>query len=83
MTLGDTSNPVGLDLNNPVFQQTLFHLTKMDQRHVLNTCKKITAMTWQQLYTDHGLKWEAILSRKGPRDCRLYTFSISKGDNAQ
>jgi hypothetical protein len=34
MTSGETGNPVRLDLNNPVFQQALFNLTKMDQRHV-------------------------------------------------
>jgi hypothetical protein len=82
MTSGETGNPVRLDLNNPVFQQALFNLTKIDQRHVLNTCKKISAMTWQQLYLDRGLKWEAILSRKGPQGCRLYTFRLSQGFRA-
>jgi len=23
-------------------------------------------MAWQQVYVDHGLKWEVILSQKGP-----------------
>ncbi|EFK09743.1 hydrolase, alpha/beta hydrolase fold family protein [delta proteobacterium NaphS2] len=36
-------------------------------------------MTWEELYMDAGLKWEAILSKKGPNGKRLYTFRIGKG----
>ena len=68
-----------LDLNNPVFQRRLFHLSKVDQRTVLNSLHKLSRMTWQQAYADHGLKWEAILSKRGPGDRRLYSFRIGKG----
>jgi len=78
MTSGKTDTFIRLDLNNPVFQNALFHLTKNDQRNILNTLKKLTSMTWQQIYSDRGLKWEAILSQKGPKGCRLYTFRINK-----
>ena len=67
-----------LDLNNPVFQEQLFNLPKAEQRSVLNTLKKLSKMTWQQVYTGHGLKWEAILSREGPKGETLYSFRISK-----
>ena len=68
-----------LDLNNPVFQRQLFNLTKRDQRNILNTLRKLAKMTWQQVYSDFGLKWEVILSQKGPGDNKLYSFRISKG----
>jgi hypothetical protein len=70
---------VRLDLNNPVFQRQLFRLSKIEQRNILNTLRKLTSMTWQQVYNDHGLKWEAILSKKGPEGNKLYSFRIGKG----
>ena len=74
-----THQPIRLDLNNPVFQRQLFNLTKRDQHNILNTLRKLAKMTWQQVYSDFGLKWEVILSQKGPGDSKLYSFRISKG----
>jgi hypothetical protein len=68
-----------LDLNNPVFQRQLFSLSKHDQRSVLNTLRKLAQMTWYQIYTDNGLKWETILSKKGPEGKKIYSFRIGKG----
>jgi hypothetical protein len=65
---------IRLDLNNPVFQRQLFNLPKNDQRSILNTLRKLAEMTWQQVYSNHGLKWEAILSQKGPGGNKLYSF---------
>lgn len=70
---------IRLDLNNPVFQRQLFNLTKSDQRSILNTLRKLANMTWQQVYSDYGLKWEVILSQKGPGASKLFSFRISKG----
>jgi len=70
---------VRLDLNNPVFQRRLFNLTKSDQRNILNTLRKLANMTWQQVYSDYGLKWEVILSQKGPSGKKLYSFRVGKG----
>lgn len=78
MTAGHTEASIRLDLNNPVFQNTLLGLINTDQRNILKTLKKISRMTWLQIYSDHGLKWEAIQSRKGPEGHRLYTFRISR-----
>jgi hypothetical protein len=75
-------DPVRLDLNNPVFQRRLFNLQKDEQRNVLNTLRKLAGMTWQQVYTDRGLRWEAILSREGPEAKKLYSFRIGKGFRA-
>jgi len=74
-----TDQFIRLDLNNPVFQRLLFNLSKSDQHNALNTLRKLATMTWQQVYADHGLKWEAILSQKGPDGKRLYSFRIGKG----
>lgn len=70
---------VRLDLNSPVFQRQLFNLSKANQRNILNTLRKLSDMSWQQVYTDNGLKWELILSRKGPNSSKIYSYRISKG----
>lgn len=74
-----TYQHIRLDLNNPVFQRLLFNLSKNDQHNTLNTLRKLANMTWQQVYTDHGLRWEVILSKTGPDGKKLYSFRISKG----
>jgi hypothetical protein len=71
-----------LDLNNPVFQRQLFRLQKMEQLGVLKTLQKISKMTWHQIHADAGLKWEAVISRKGPDGGRLYSFRIGKSFRA-
>ena len=48
-------------------------------RNILNTLRKLANMTWQQVYIDHGIKWEAILSKKGPGGEKLYSFRIGSG----
>jgi hypothetical protein len=67
-----------LDLNNPFFQKQLFSLPKYEQVAVLATLRRVSAMTWQQIYASPGLKWEAISSRSGPNGSRMYSFRISK-----
>jgi hypothetical protein len=69
---------VELDLNNPAFQQALFALSKDEQHGVLATLRKLSRMTWEQVYRDKGLRWEAILSREGPDGRRLYSLRISR-----
>ena len=74
-----THQHIRLDLNNPVFQRQLFNLTKSGQRNILNTLRKLANMTWQKVYSDYGLKWEVIMSQKGPSGNKLYSFRIGKG----
>jgi len=76
------SHRVRLDLNNPHFQEQLFDLQKVEQRAVLNGLRKIASMTWSQVYEDPGLKWEAILSRKGPHGGRLYSLRLGRAFRA-
>jgi len=73
------NEPIRLDLNNPMFQEHLFSLQKMEQWAVFKTLRRISKMTWQQIYDDRGLKWEVIYSRSGPHGARLYSFRIGKG----
>ncbi|RIK71994.1 hypothetical protein DCC62_20930 [candidate division KSB1 bacterium] len=70
---------VKLDLNNPVFQKHLFALSKEEQGTVLRTLRKLSQMTWNQVYQDRGLKWELVYSRTGPSGARLYSFRLGKG----
>ena len=77
--MADTpDDQVRLDLNNPVFQRRLFQLDKKDQLNILNTLRKINEMAWDQIYKDRGLRWEAVLSQKGPAGSRLYSFRIGR-----
>lgn len=67
-----------LDLNNPVFQQDLFALSKTEQVAVLKVLKKISQLSWTQLYQDKGLRWERIHSRRGPDGAALYSLRITR-----
>ena len=78
MSPQDSEN-VLLDLNNPVFQKQIFSLQKNQQLAVLGTLRKLSKMTWRQVYTNPGLNWEVISSRLGPHGIKLYSFRISKG----
>ena len=77
-----TVEPIRLDVNSPVFQKALFALAKKDQWKVLGTLRKLSSMTWDQLYRDAGLNWELIQSRDGVRSERLYSFRIGRGFRA-
>lgn len=64
--MAEDSSKVRLDLNNPVFQDGLFGLRKPDRLAALETLKKLSRLTWNQVYRDAGLKWEKIASVKPP-----------------
>ena len=67
-----------LDLNNPVFQADWFGLEREEALAVLATLRKIRQMTWEQIYRDRGLRWEAILSQSGPQGQRIYSLRVTK-----
>lgn len=69
---------IKIDLNNPEFQSDLFDLEKKEQLALIKTLKKIHKLTWIELYSDHGLKWEAVLSKKTKTGERIYTFRFSQ-----
>jgi hypothetical protein len=69
---------IKIDLNNPEFQKCLFSLEKNELSALIRTLKKIHKLTWAELYSDHGLKWEAISSRQTKSGQRIYTFRFSQ-----
>lgn len=70
---------VQLDLNNPTFQESWFELVPDEAERVRAALKKITKLTWQQVYTDKGLHWEKIYSITPPRGvAAIYSFRLSK-----
>jgi len=79
-----TNDPlVRLDLNNPVFQETLFNLQKAERHAAIDTLKKIRQLTWAQVYRDNGLKWEKIVSAKPPAGMdALYSLRITQSRRA-
>ena len=68
---------VRLDLNNPVFQRQLFGLDKQERNQVLNTLRKLSELTWEQVYSVKGLRWERILTKIGSNGENLYSLRVS------
>jgi hypothetical protein len=66
-----------VDMNNPQFQADLFKLEKKEQMALLSTLKKIHKMTWKEVYSNRGLKWEIILSKQY-NGKRIYSFRFSQ-----
>jgi hypothetical protein len=71
------SGRVLLDLNLPALQDDLFDLEANEYRQVAKALKKIRTMTWDEVYRDHGLKWEAVKNSAG-----IYTLRLSRGSRA-
>lgn len=69
---------IKIDMNNPTFQQDLFLLEKNEQIALIKTLKKISQLTWEQLYLDQGIKWEAITSKQTKSGERIYSFRFSQ-----
>ena len=70
---------VRLDLNNPVFQEQLFALQKLERHAAIDTLRKIRQLSWGQLYQDKGLKLEKIVSVKPPQGIdALYSLRITQ-----
>lgn len=76
------SSPIRLDPYNPVFQRQLFALEAKQQRKALSSLRMLGEMTWDQVYRDPGLRWEAILSKTGPHGGRLYSVRLGRSFRA-
>ncbi len=68
---------VRLDLNSPSFQADFVSLGADELKQMAKTLRKLLTLTWEQVYTDAGLKWEEIKSDKG-----TYTIRISRSGRA-
>ena len=74
---------VRLDLNNPVFQDNLLSMEKLERNAVLDTLNKLRQLTWNQVYRDSGLKWEKIVSVKPPDGIdAIYSLRITRSRRA-
>lgn len=83
MASADGDARVRLDLNNPVFQETLLALQKPERHAALEVLDKLRQMTWSQVYRDRGLKWEKIVSVKPPPGIdALYSLRITQARRA-
>ena len=60
-----------LDLNVPTFQKKLFELDIGEVRKVFKTFQKLQALTWNEVFRDHGLKWEQVKNEPGTFTIRL------------
>jgi hypothetical protein len=73
---------IDLDLNNPEFQANLLALDKQSAWAVLKTLRLLQTMSWEQVQTSKGLRWELIQSRQSPTGARLYSLRISRSCRA-
>jgi len=72
-----------LDLNNPIFQDDLFALPKLERHSAVETLKKIRQLSWAQVYGDRGLKWEKITSVVPPAGIdAVYSLRLSQSRRA-
>ena len=81
--MGANDALVRLDLNNPVFQETLFNLQKAERHAAIDTLSKVRQLTWAQVYRNNGLRWEKIVSVKPPADMdAVYALRITQSRRA-
>jgi hypothetical protein len=60
-----------LDLNFPEFQAEIFDLDASEVKKLFKTFRKLRGMTWNEVFRDHGLKWEELRSVPGKYTIRL------------
>jgi hypothetical protein len=79
----DRDGLVQLDLNAPKFQQNLLNLPKADRHSAMETLKKLSQMSWNQVYRDNGLKWEKIATMAPPPGApAVYSLRITQSRRA-
>jgi hypothetical protein len=66
-----------IDLNLPALQDGFFSLEANECRQVAKVLRKLRTMTWNEVYRDHGLKWEAVKGTSG-----MYTIRLTHGSRA-
>ncbi len=69
--MSGNDDKVLLDLNYPVFQSELFSLDAPELKKIIKAFRKLSSMRWNDVFNDHGLKWEAPQSVPGKFTIRL------------
>jgi hypothetical protein len=67
-----------LDLNHPTFQADWFGLSDSEAARVMDALRKLSKLTWNQLYADRGIRWEMIKSKTTPDGQRRYSLRIGQ-----
>mgnify|MGYP000950546645 FL=1 len=76
------SDRVRLDLNAPPFLKKFLALSPADLATAVKALRKLSAMTWAEVYADHGLKWELIETVRGQGGEKVYSFRITRSFRA-
>ena len=56
--------------------------SKQEAWAVLKTLRMLQAISWEQLQSSKGLRWELIQSRQGPAGQRLFSLRITRSCRA-
>lgn len=81
--MSGNDDKVRLDLNFHPFQSELFDLDVSEVKKIFKTLKKLRGMTWNDVFRDHGLKWEEPKSTPGKNTIRLsqsYRAVVTRGE---
>jgi len=79
----DDTRRLIVDVNNARFLDDLLDLEKPVRHSATETLKKLRQMTWNQVYTDSGLKWEKIRDANPPPGiAALYSLRITQARRA-
>jgi len=74
---------IRLDLNNPVLQEQLLRLQKVEPNAALGTLYKIRQLSWNLLYRNPGMMWEKITSIIPPAVIHaIYSLRIRRSRRA-
>jgi len=66
------------DLNVPRFQDSLLELDRDELLIFFASLRKLRRLSWEQLYSDKGFRWELIKTATGPGGSKLYSIRITK-----
>lgn len=69
---------IRLDLNNPEFQEVLFHLEQSELKQVIAALSRLREMDWNTLYRHSGFQWEAIDYLQAPNGAKVYSLRLSQ-----
>lgn len=67
-----------LDLNSPVFQETLFSLEIRELRQVIAALRRLRGQAWTGVYHHPGFQWEAIDHIATPNGAKTYSLRLSQ-----
>jgi hypothetical protein len=67
----DAATRVRIDWNHEPFQREVWALDATQLKLLQRVMKRVSSLTWQQIYDDHGLNWERIANRDDRYSIRL------------